>query len=32
MLQQRPNARRVDVEIGDIDGTLGQLEAAIRQD
>ena len=32
MLEQRPNARRVDVEIGDIDGTLGRLERAIGQD
>ncbi len=32
MLEKRPNARRVDVEIGDIDGTLGRLEAAIGQD
>ena len=29
MLEQRPNARRVDVEIGDVDGTLGRLERAI---
>jgi predicted kinase len=32
MLEDRPNAHRVDVEIGDIDGTLGRLERAIRQD
>jgi predicted kinase len=32
LLERRPNVRRVDVEIGDIDGTLGRLEAAIGQD
>jgi hypothetical protein len=32
LLEQRPSARRVDVEIGDVDGTLGRLERAIDQD
>jgi predicted kinase len=32
MLDQRPNTRHVDVEIGDIDGTLGRLERAIQQE
>ncbi len=32
ILEKRPTARRVDVEIGDVDGTLGRLERAIDRD
>jgi predicted kinase len=32
LLERRPSARRVDVEMGDIDDTLGRLERAINQD
>jgi hypothetical protein len=29
MLEARPSACRVDIEIGDIDGTLGRLESVV---